>query len=1503
MLKTIRRLQNNSQRTRRVGQVSRLRIEPLESRMLLASDLVISEFVANNRQGLRDEDGDRSDWIEIFNAGENTLDLNGYYLTDDRQDLTKWKMPATPLAAQASEVVFASGKDRRVSGQPLHTSFRLDATGESLLLVEPDGQSVAFSYLDYPPQHEDISFGTPQPIVSTSVMGRETSAKFIIPTSENPGNDATWTAVGFDDSSWDDGVGSIGYDHTNRLTEFIDTDVQAAMRDINTSAYVRYAFQMDSVSTVHALQFNARYDDGYVAYLNGVAVASSRAPDELTFDARATGSRPTAEKSTAEPVDISDFAEHLVAGENVLAVHGLNRSITSSFFVSPELIVQQPGEVLVDQARYFETPTPGGLNGDVAYSGVLGTVEVSVARGFYDVAQNVVITSGDEGASIAYTLDGSTPSIDNGTIVPPSDAESIASASVPIASTSILRATAVGADLLSAPPVTYTYVFADDVLTQSPEGDAPEGWPSRPINGQQFNYGMDPEVVNDPEYAPLIRDALLDIPSISLVTDQEHLFDAATGIFVNAEKARENNAAWERPTSVELINPDGSEGFQIDAGFRIRGGASRAGRNPKHAFRLFFRGEYGESKLRFPMFGDEGVDEFDNIDLRSPSLPSWHSCNLGHPRWGCKRSTFLRDIFGRDSQRDMGLPYTRSRYYHLYLNGQYWGLFQSQERAEASYAESYFGGNKEDYDVLKVEGPPRRVEATDGTIDAWRQLWEMGVAGFETDEAYYRAQGLNLDGTRNLEYPVLLNVENLADYIVLQFYTGNWDGPISDNINNAETNNWFGILDREGDTGFRFFAHDGEYMMFDVETNRLGPWPAGDTFQHSNPQWLHQQLVKNQQYRSYFGDRAYKHLFNDGALTPENSRARFLSRMDEIDLAIIAESARWGDTFRNAPFTKADWRVEIDWILDTFFPQRNDIVIEQFKNSPAGVATDLVAPILPLIDAPLMSQHGGQIPAGFDLSMTAADDIFFTLDGSDPKSHAPVIDFEKLTQEGDSLRFHVPIDDSLSSQWTTLDFDDADWTEGTSAIGFEQDPDQLVDAIATDLTEAMLDTNSSVYVRLPFSMDNPSSYDVFELGMQYDDGFVAYLNGTEIGRSNLRGDEPVWNSRGALRRASRVKLRSFETLDLRGQMHLLRQGNNVLAVHGVNRSSTDDDFFLLPELRVGKIGDVGRSDSALPYTAPIEINENSVVSARALRGDQWSALSQVTFNVGRMPLRVSEIMYHPSDPTADDVTAGFLDDDQFEYLELENTSETETLELAGVTLSVAIDFTFPAIELGPGQRVVVAQNTSAFQHRYGSDSNVAGQYGDNDGATRLSNGGETIRLVDRVGVLLQEFKYDDRWYPNTDGVGFSLEFVGDAAPEDLSTAAAWRSSFLVGGSPGRADRMPGDANLDGIVNSADLVAVFQAGEYEDDDVGNSTFEEGDWDGDSDFTTRDLVLLFQLGLFQKNATSLFYGLPVPTVDLSDSRDDAANFQLRIGGGDQVGVIARWVERSQLRTTDI
>ena len=100
-------------------------LERLEPRVVLAADPFISEFQAINQSTIQDADGDFSDWIEVRNPDSQPIDLDGWYLTDDAADLTKWQFPAVSIAANDQILVFASGKNRSDPKNELHTGFRL----------------------------------------------------------------------------------------------------------------------------------------------------------------------------------------------------------------------------------------------------------------------------------------------------------------------------------------------------------------------------------------------------------------------------------------------------------------------------------------------------------------------------------------------------------------------------------------------------------------------------------------------------------------------------------------------------------------------------------------------------------------------------------------------------------------------------------------------------------------------------------------------------------------------------------------------------------------------------------------------------------------------------------------------------------------------------------------------------------------------------------------------------------------------------------------------------------------------------------------------------------------------------------------------------------------------------------------------------------------------------------------------------------------------------------
>jgi len=124
------------------------------------NSVYISEFLADNQRGLKDEDGARSGWIELHNGGSAPVNLSGWFLTDNLTNLTKWRLPGIVLLADKSVVVFASAKNRTNELIHLHTNFRLDPQGGYLTLVSSATNIASEFSPAYPKQSADVSFGS-----------------------------------------------------------------------------------------------------------------------------------------------------------------------------------------------------------------------------------------------------------------------------------------------------------------------------------------------------------------------------------------------------------------------------------------------------------------------------------------------------------------------------------------------------------------------------------------------------------------------------------------------------------------------------------------------------------------------------------------------------------------------------------------------------------------------------------------------------------------------------------------------------------------------------------------------------------------------------------------------------------------------------------------------------------------------------------------------------------------------------------------------------------------------------------------------------------------------------------------------------------------------------------------------------------------------------------------------------------------------------------------------
>ncbi len=181
-------------------------------------------------------------------------------------------------------------------------------------------------------------------------------------------------------------------------------------------------------------------------------------------------------------------------------------------------------------------------------------------------------------------------------------------------------------------------------------------------------------------------------------------------------------------------------------------------------------------------------------------------------------------------------------------------------------------------------------------------------------------------------------------------------------------------------------------------------------------------------------------------------------------------------------------------------------------------------------------------------------------------------------------------------------------------------------------------------------------------------------------------------------------------------------------------------------------------------------------------------------------LAVSELMYHPSGPTAAEVNAGFTDADLFEFVELANIG-TLDIDLTGVSFTAGINYDLPATIIPAGGRVVLARNRAAFQSRHPGASAflLSGEYGIGD-TNKLANGGEQVVIEDALGGEIRRFTYGDRlpWPNASDGDGPSLVLIAPDSDPDHTLPVNWRPSAAPGGNPGSSDATAfvGDPNAD-----------------------------------------------------------------------------------------------------------
>jgi len=546
----------------------------------------------------------------------------------------------------------------------------------------------------------------------------------------------------------------------------------------------------------------------------------------------------------------------------------------------------------------------------------------SFDRGYYNAEFQLIIACDDPNATIRYSTNLSKPGLNSGNIY---------STPLNINKSTILKVVAYNSQTTSK-VITQSYLFIDDLINDN----------------NLYSY-----ITQNPVYANQLETAFKALPVLSL---------SSTTINNSDE------IAVETETAVELFFPDNSrKGFVENSGIQTWGASPT---NPKKNYRLEFKALYGPKKLDYDVFKADNYDDtqykiqpaekFDVLLLRAGSQDALNS-EFGNENL----AQYVRNRVMFDMQMEMGYAVPHGRFAHVFINGKYNGQYHLTERPDPAFFESYYGGDATDYEVYKSG------EYWNGEDSIWNTI------------GYYANFGTATSIANTQKY---LDLKNAADYLILMSYAGGFDWSDVNNclsggsISPTQLPYKFLLWDVDysfGNGGNFHPANGGDLDYFYAPTQEDGPVPDN--------------LLKQLEFKYILADQMECACYNEGVLSPSVVDEMYMHRINQVSTSLIAESARWGDldfsyvggnNLLHIPKTEWDvndeFTTELNRVRSEYIPSRTQKMVNHYKVK--GLTSDLMAV--------QFNEYGGLVQSGFKLVLTnnnAASDIYYTLDGTDPR--------------------------------------------------------------------------------------------------------------------------------------------------------------------------------------------------------------------------------------------------------------------------------------------------------------------------------------------------------------------------------------------------------------------------------------------------------------------------------------------------------------------------------------
>ena len=784
------------------------------------SQIVINEIQTSNYSTLTDEFYHNDDWIELYNAGSSPVNLLNYGLSDTTSKV-KFHFPDYTLNPGQYLIVFASD-----SNQTILTHWE------------------------------------------TAVNASDTW-KYKANTSAYSGSN--WRDPAFNDASWSSGTGGVGFGDSDDGTT-VSTCI---------SVFMRKSFNIADTSALVEGVFNMDYDDGYVAYLNGVEIArrnlgvpgvipswnlaanvdyeallyQNKYPDSIHFDTQALRSL-------------------LVQGTNVLTVETHNTSSSNTDLTSRPFLTF----AVKNGSTYFSTPpswfhkavsTYFHANFKLSKSGetvvltdASGNVIDLKATGY--VETNTSITRNPDGSANWCIAETPTPGASNNSgncasayTTPPvfslpagfySTTQSLTlSTSYPGGQ---IRYTTDGSDVTSA-----SAIYSGPISIST----------TKVIRARVFAAGAvaSPQVTNS-----YLIGFSCHLPVYSITTDPANLNDYNTGIFANGPGYTAANPHWganywldmEKPISLEYFERDKSLAFRFNAGISVTGGWSRA--SSQKSVEINMGDKYGLADLNYSLESDK------------PWNDKWNDFIL-HTTGNDRTVAHMRDPLMCRLLHTTHVDYLAYEPCILLLNGQNWGVYYTRENDDHHFVETNYGYKSSEIDFLKESYFFPGIEVKKGSDSAFFAMYNYVMNTSPSDTGYFRTVGTMMD------------IENMVDYFIAETYYPNddWMGGGNNNLKLWRP--------RKATGKFKYITYDLDFglgLSGSVTNDLLAT--ALNASPHNYNSDLFKTLIQNPAYKRYFINR-YADLINTIFL-PANVQSMANAFRDSIKYDMHLQFEKWG---------------------------------------------------------------------------------------------------------------------------------------------------------------------------------------------------------------------------------------------------------------------------------------------------------------------------------------------------------------------------------------------------------------------------------------------------------------------------------------------------------------------------------------------------------------------------------------------------------------------------------